>query len=129
MKNREIWNSYDYYTGEITKHARYLGFAGVAICWFFRSPTLIFPQLILLSLITLVFFFLIDLIQYYVAAIRLRLWMQAEEEKQVRESGSIEGEYWPPKQLDKPAFVLFHCKLIALFLGFCFIGIELVSRM
>lgn len=129
MKNREVWESYDHYTGEITKHARYLGFMGIAICWFFRSPSLSFPSAILGALIGLVFFFLLDLAQYYVAALRLKLWMEKEEEKRKQENSSIEGDYWPPKSLDHPVFVLFHCKLVALLIGFACIGFELVSRM
>lgn len=129
MKNREVWDSYDYYTSEITKHARYLGFAGIGICWFFRSPELLFPRAILGALICLVLFFLLDLMQYYIAAIRLRLWMQAEEEKREGEGDSIEGDYWPPVQLDRPAFILFHCKLCALIAGFALICTEIIVRM
>lgn len=129
MNNREIWESYDYYTSEITKHARHLGFAGIAICWFFRSSDIQFPRAILGALTGLVLFFLLDLTQYYVAALRLRLWMHEEEEKQESERGTIEGDYRLNKELDRPVFALFHCKLFALLFGFVSIGYELISRM
>ena len=110
MKNKEVWESYNFYTGEVTKHSRYLGFAGIAICWFFRTTEIKFPNFILFSLVLLVVFFVLDLAQYYVSAMRLRKWMQKEEAENEKNTGSVEGEYWPPKSLDLPACWLFKIK-------------------
>ena len=129
MKNQEVWNSYNFYTSEVTKHGRYLGFSGVAICWFFKTPEITFPNLILSSLIFLVVFFCLDITQYYVAAMRLKEWMQQKESEQEKVTGSIEGDYWPPKELDNPSFLLFKLKLLVLLLGFICIGLELALRM
>ncbi|MDA3833844.1 MAG: hypothetical protein PF495_10635 [Spirochaetales bacterium] len=128
MKNQEVWASYDFYTGEVTKHSRYLGFAGIAICWFFRTTEITFPNLILTSLILLVVFFVLDLAQYYVSAMRIRKWMQKEEAEKEKKTGSIDGEYWPVKSLDVPSFWLFKIKLLFLLLGFLCIGLELSLR-
>jgi len=128
MKNHEVWESYNFYTSEVTKHARYLGFAGIAICWFFRAADITFPTPILLALIFLVLFFLTDIAQYYIAAIRLRNWMQSEESRYESEGSSLEQEYWPPKSLDTPAFWLFHMKLLLLFIGYLLVGSEILLR-
>lgn len=128
MKNSEVWDFYNFYTGEVTKHSRHLGFAGIAICWFFRTTEITFPNFILFSLIFLVLFFVFDLVQYYVSAMRLRKWMQKEEAENENKKGSVDGEYWPPKSLDLPAFWLFKIKLLFLFIGFFFIGLELALR-
>ncbi|BBO76052.1 hypothetical protein DSCW_34690 [Desulfosarcina widdelii] len=54
--------------------------------------------------------------------------MQKEEEKKEKETGSLEGDYWPPKRLDMPAFFLFKIKLFFLLVGFLCIGLELLSK-
>lgn len=128
MKNQEIWESYYFYTGEVTKHARYLGFSGIAICWFFKSPEITFPTFILSALIALAVYFVLDLAQYYIAAMRLRGWMQQQETEREEKTGGTEGEYWPPKSLDLPSFRLFKFKLLFLLLGFLCIGLEVFSR-
>lgn len=129
MKVEELWKTYDFYTAEITKHARYLGFAGLAVCWFFKSPEVTFPTLILLALLSLVLFFLFDLLQYYVAAVRYRSWLHGEESQAVDtgiELGSL--DLWPTQELDRPAQKLFTAKLVLLLLGFVLIGAELMKR-
>lgn len=87
-----------------------------------------FPPLILAALIGLVAFFLLDLAQYYVAALRLRFWMHREEAKVERGGGSVDAEYWLPKSLDSPSFWLFHAKLASIVVGFLLIGAELAQR-
>lgn len=129
MKHQEIWRDYYFYTGEITKHARFLGFAGFAVCWFFRTPAITFPPLILAALMGLVVYFLLDLLQYYVAAFRLRSWMTGEEK--CREPlGTLEEEdYRPPVGLDDWTLRLFHSKLAVLLIALGFVGAELIARM
>ena len=128
MKNHEVWDSYNFYTSEVTKHARYLGFAGMAICWVFRDADFSFPKSILVALFFIVLFFLADIAQYYISAIRLRSWMHKEESKYEADGKGLEQEYWPPKSLDMPTYRLFHIKLLLLLIGYSGIGIEIFSR-
>jgi hypothetical protein len=129
MKVPELWRQYDFYTGETTKHARYLGFAGLGLCWFFRTSDITFPTAILTAMVILVLFFLTDLLQYYVGAMNLRGWLQREE-KQAGDNGIELGmlDLWPPKELDRQGFWLFKAKLVLLLIGFLSIGVELVTR-
>lgn len=129
MTNREVWAACDFYTSEITKHARAVGFGGLAVCWFFRSAQVSFPSLIVLAMIGLMVFFLLDLGQYYVAAVRLRSGMRREEVRRESEAGSIEGDYALPAALDTPSFILFHVKLSFLLAGLTAIGAVLVRRL
>lgn len=130
MKNREVWDAVDYYTGEISKNARALGFAGIAVCWFFRNPDLTFPPRILWSLVFIVAFFLADLSQYYVSGMRLRRWMRAEERARRARTGTIEhDDYAIPPRIHRPGHVLFHVKLLCLAGGFFLLGYEFATHL
>lgn len=128
MNNSELWSQYRSYTEEFSKFSRQLGFAAAAICWFFKSDTVTFPTLILLALIFLMLFFMVDVLQYFVSAHRLRSWTRAEEIKMYNETGSIEGDYPKPAWLDRPAFIFFNMKAILLFAGYFAISIEFICR-
>jgi hypothetical protein len=127
--NSELWQSYDFYSSELTKHSRHLGFAGAAVCWFFRSPEVTFPRWILIALALIVAFFLLDLLQYYSGALLRRFWIQQQESKLYKATGSIDGEYVIPRWLDRPTFALFVLKTTSLLLGFAAIGVELLARL
>jgi hypothetical protein len=129
VTNRELWQSYDFYSSELTKHSRHLGFAGAAVCWFFRTPEVTFPKWILVALVMIVAYFLLDLLQYYSGAILRRFWIQREESKMYQATGSIEGEYLMPRWLDRPTSAFFVFKTASLLLAFVAIGVELVTRL
>jgi hypothetical protein len=129
MNNRQVWDAYDYYTSEISKNARTLGLAGIAICWFFRTPALTFPRPILWALVFVILFFIADLLQYYISAMRVRTWMRAEEERRLAETKSLEGEYDLPIGIHTPGHVLFHVKLATLLAGFLILGTVFAARL
>lgn len=129
MKNEDLWRSYKEYTEETTKHARQLGFAGAAICWFFRYDDATFPPLISLALLVFVVYFALDVAQYVVAAKQIRDWTRGEENRRFRESGTIDGEYEKPEELDTWPYRLFALKLGALTAAFGTLGIEFISRL
>ena len=81
MKNAELWESYGFYTGELTKYSRQLAFAGAAICWFFKTPEVTFPKPVIVSLVLIVLFFISDILQYFIAAHLLRWWIRREEKR------------------------------------------------
>lgn len=128
MNNAELWKSYDYYTGELTKFSRQLAFAAAAICWFFKTPEITFPKPILLSLVLIVAFFILDILQYFLAAHLLRWWTQREEQKMWKKKKTITGEYHKPQWLDIPSFLLFNVKIIVLFVSFVSLGVEFIAR-
>lgn len=125
MKLSEVWASYETYTGELTKHSRQIAFGGVAISWLLRSSAGTMPRWGLISLGLLVVFFLLDVLQYFVGAWRLRTWMHGEEHRRWKETGTIEGDYDVPRYIDRIPFVLFNVKIVALLLAYVALGIQL----
>src|SRR6266571_2604884 len=121
MTNREVWEHYRDYTKDITEYSRKLGFAGAAICWFFKAPDFKFPIWILISFLFLLAFFVCDLSQSLVAAYRHRGWIRREEIKNFEETGKIEGDYQKPWGLDIPVFRLFILKVVCLFVAYVFV--------
>lgn len=128
MKNAELWESYNYYTGELTKFSRQLAFAGAAICWFFKSEEITFPKPILVSLVLIVSFFILDILQYFLGAHILRWWIQREETKMWEKKKKIEGEYHKPRWVDTPSFAIFNLKIAVLFGAFVALSIEFIER-
>lgn len=128
MKNSELWKSYEFYTGELTKFSRQLAYAAAAICWFFKSEEVTFPKPITVSLLFLVLFFVFDILQYFISAHLLRWWTRKEEKVMWAEGETLDGEYNKPWWVDKPAFVFFNLKVLALFASFVSIGVEFASR-
>lgn len=129
MKTSELWLSYQGYTRDLTEHARKLGFAGAAICWFFKSPEVTFPLMIYWALIFFVGFFVADIFQSLSGALVTRWFTQKKEFELLQKTQSIDGEVDRPRWLDWPAFALFLIKSVFLVVGFLFIGCELISRL
>jgi hypothetical protein len=129
VTNREAWGAYDFYTGEISKNARTLGLAGIAICWFFRTPQLTFPRPILWALVLIILYFIADLLQYYTSAMRIRGWLRAEEARRQTARSLDETGYTFPIGVHTPGHVLFHVKLATLLLGFVLLGTVFAARL
>jgi len=128
--NADAWKTVAFYTEKLTGHAQKLGFAGVAICWFFRSSNGTFPDLILGGLTAFVIYFLLDGSQYWWAARTHRNWIQAQEQKNRENKRPFdEGDFAFPVELDRPAWDLFNIKLGVLVLAFVLVGVELVRQM
>lgn len=125
MNNSEAWGQYKDYTRDVTEYSRKLGFAGAAICWFFKDASAVFPGLILYALAFLVIFFIFDILQGMAGALLTRQWLHREELKRLADSGSVEGDYYKPRWLDYPAFTLFLLKVASLVMGFIFIGLHI----
>jgi len=128
MKNSDLWKSYEFYTGELTKYSRQLAFAGAAICWFFKSPEITFPRSINVALIFIILFFVFDILQYFLSAHLIRWWTRKEEKRMWEKEETIEGEYQKPWWVDSPAFIFFNLKAILLSAAFVSIGYEFSKR-
>ncbi len=128
MKNSELWDSYNYYTGELTKYSRQLAFANAAICWFFKSPEVTFPSTVVVSLALLIVYFTSDILQFFISAHLLRWWTRKEEKQRWEAEKAIEGDYNKPWWLDYPAFFFFNLKIISLFFSFIALGVEFIGR-
>lgn len=126
MKNSELWGAYKDYTKTLTEVAEKLGFAAVAICWFFKNADNTFPAIILAGLIFVVFYFTFNLLQFLLGAVLIRIWVRREEKKRWREQNTIEGEYDKPAWLDYPSYTMWWLKIICLLTSFCLIGIYLI---
>ena len=131
MKIRELWDSYNFYTQGLTEHGRKLAFATAAICWFFKSEQVTFPTPVIWSLSFVVLYFLLDMLQYFVAALVLRQWTYQKEAELEAKTGRADpdDDVEKPPRLDAPAFWLFITKHIALFMSFLALIVEFVQRL
>ncbi|BBO80212.1 hypothetical protein DSCO28_07780 [Desulfosarcina ovata subsp. sediminis] len=114
------------YTEKLTDIARKLGFAAAATCWFFRSDGNIFPDPILAALVSVVIYFICDVMQFFLGAIMLRLWTRHMEKLAWATSATIDGDYDKPAWLDYPRFCMWCMKVLFLLMSFAFIGYHLV---
>lgn len=130
MKLRELWDNYDYYTSELSKTFRTLAVSGAAIAWFFKSENFSFPNFILLSLVFLVAFFIADIIQYFVAAIRIKKYARSKEKEMYKKKieYNSETEIEVPEWLDNWPFTLFCIKSGLILAAYIFILIEISTR-
>jgi hypothetical protein len=129
MKTEDLWKQYQSYTRDLTEHSRKLGFAGVAVCWIFRSSSFTFPPLIYWALAFFVAYFISDIFHYLVGAVLTKFHVEKEEFRLLQETGSIDGDVPKPRWLDWPAYGFFIAKAIFMILAFVFIGCELVVRL
>ena len=127
MTGRELWTSYREYTRDITEHGRKLGFAGAAICWFFKREDLTFPVMIYAALFFFVAYFIADIFHSFSAALILKFFTEYHERRLWLETGSIEGDIKKPRWVDWPAFSFFIIKCVFLITGFAFIGFHLMG--
>lgn len=128
--NAEAWDAVISYSRILSEHAQKLGFAGIALCWFFRSREGDFPALILFALIVFVVFFVLDVTQYWYGAVRYRGWIRGREAANRAAGNDFDaGDFAFPDEFDEPAWTLFNVKLAVLFAAFVLVGIELVRQM
>lgn len=129
MKTEELWKQYQSYTRDLTEHSRKLGFAGVAVCWIFRSSDFTFPPMIYWALVFFVVYFISDVFHYLVGAVLTKRHVEKEEFRLLQETGSVDGDVPKPRWLDWPAYGFFLTKAIAMIIAFIFIGCELMARL
>jgi hypothetical protein len=118
VTNKEVWTQYKEYSQNASEILRKIAFAGIAFCWLFRNQNNQFPNLVFLSLIFLIFFFIFDLFQYLFATLMLKIWIRKKEIEMWNNTGKIEGDYQLPTWLDLPAFILFLSKATTLLVTF-----------
>lgn len=135
MKVSDVWTQYQSYTKDLTEQTRKLSFAIAAICWFFKSEQATFPNLVLLSLGSVVLFLVLDVVQSLTAATRRKTFARSEEEERwaAKEDwddiDSNDFEVEVPATLDKPVFTLFVLKLVALAFASAFLISEFAVRL
>lgn len=121
MKNADLWKQHEEYTASLSANCRKLAFASAAIGWIFKTPEGYFPGLILASLGFTIAFFLVDILQYLLAALFLRFWTQHQEAKRWKQTNTIDGDYDKPRWLDWPAFVCLLAKVTFLLVAYALI--------
>ncbi len=122
--NKEIWEQYSNFAIDLSNNSRKLAFAGAAIAWLFKTDENTFPLFVLCSLFLIIVFFILDIMQYFLGAIRLKRWIETEEKKKQRETGSIEGEYKKPMHIDIPSYRCWRGKIFTLIASYLFLGIQ-----
>ena len=127
MTNKDLWDSYKYYTESLSSALRTLGFAAGGACWLFKNTDNTFPRPILSALLFVALYFLCDVLQYLLGALVTRCWTRHAEKERYRETHSIEGDYDKPAWLDCPAFMFWLLKLIALGVGYGFLAWHILS--
>jgi len=128
MKTIALWEQYQQYTKTLTDHSRKLAFAGAAICWFFKTPEITFPNLILKALGLIVLFFLFDILHYLLGAIMVGVWTRRQEVKAWKREQKIPDELDKPAWLDLPSQIFFGAKILVLIIAFSLIGLEFYQR-
>jgi len=128
MNNSEIWSHYKDYTRDVTEFSRKLAFAGIAVCWVLRNATGAFSRITLFALAFIVSFFIADILQGLSGAVRLKHWIEAEEQKKWDKTGKIDGDYVKPKSLDRPSYIFFLIKIVLLLIGFALIGVKVFTQ-
>ena len=124
MTNKDVWNQYKEYSQTTSEIARKFAFAGIAICWFFKTDDSLFPESVKISLLLFLLFFFIDFLQYLISTFLLKFWIRKNEIKIWEETGNIEGNYQKPSYIDLPAFILFVLKIIILLISFLIFGTD-----
>jgi hypothetical protein len=128
MTLKDVWAEYKENTGVLSENARKLGFAGAAICWFFKSSVATFPGKISVSLAFIVFFFFFDMLQYLFSVVLLRTWAKRKEKILKFNNLSLDTPVEKPEWLVRPPFSLFLLKLLFLLAAFVFLILEFGSR-
>ncbi len=126
MKNAELWEQYNNYSEILSTNSRKLAFAAAAICWFFKSPEVVFPEYILAALFFIVGFFIADILQYLSAASVLRYWIRNQEKEMWSEKETIQGEYEKPAWPDYPALGFWWINIISLLAAYVFIALQII---
>ena len=128
MTNAELWGQVKEFTAEASANSRRLGFAAVAIFWTFNQATQETSWILLLGLLLAGLFFVFDVLQYVLAAVRTRSWTRQAEQSRYDETGSIEGDYKKPASLDTLPYALWWVKLGVLLLSYiCLAGAVISS--
>lgn len=123
------WAPYREYTGDLSKLSRQLAFADAAICWFFKTPEVTFPDWVLYSLAAVVLFFAFDTLQYLAGALSHRVWIRRTEKRMWGTYGNLDQEVEKPDWLDHLPFTLFLLKMLALLAAFASLGAEFFKRL
>ena len=124
----ELWRDYLVNTKVVSELARKLGFGAAAICWIFRDPNKasILPLLIQFALLVVVFYFVCDMLQFFVSAILLGWWTRREERRRDSVGGPVEEDCEKPAWLDSPGRVLWATKVLLLFVAYALIAWHLL---
>lgn len=112
--NEEIWSIYDSNTTTLSGICRQLAFAEGGICWFFKSPTCQFSTDVIFILKFLIFFFVLDALQYFLAAAIYWLVAKYYEYRnacgQIKKSDEIVRKGW----MNRVSSLLFLAKIVFL---------------
>lgn len=122
MKIKDYWENWRKLTSNLTESTRKLAFGAAAICWFFKKADYTFPPKILLSLLFIVFFFIFDILQFFIQIIKLKKWIRKKEdeiEEQIGDKKLEEHEIGgaPVEIYDLPD-LFFYMKVVSLFIAF-----------
>ena len=79
------------YTKDVTAHARNLGFAGVAVCWLFKTDKWTFPDWIYWALLAFVAYFIFDILQALSGAFMLKRFLEKHEEMMWEQDDAVFG--------------------------------------
>lgn len=122
MTNKDAWSIYEDYTRIISTIVRSHSLGAIAVCWIFKNEnglSIIIKFALLLAALSLV----ADALQYFIAAIKNKKWIREREVQLADQSGSIEGEYSMPQDIDIWPYRLFKIKIYILFSSFALIAI------
>ena len=122
MNSKDLWKSYDAYTLILSNNCRKLAFSSVAIIWILKDSKNLFCKELSIALLFIVMFFVADVLQYFISALILGVWIRVQEKSLWKEKQTIEGDFDKPVWIDYPAKFLWISKVIFLLISYFFIG-------
>lgn len=117
MKLKDCKDAYDYFSGKTSDIIRYLGLAGIAIVWIFRTEStdkISLSHHLLLPTILLIMGLSLDLFHYIAGTIIWGTYHRIKEKSGI----NAEKEFDAPRQINWPTLVLFWSKIIPIVIAY-----------
>ncbi len=130
MKVADLYAEYETYTKVLTETGRTLAIGAAAIGWFFRSAEFTFPAAILLSVLFVALYFILDILQLLVSAVRLKRLANSKEAEILRRKGNIyEEQITKPLSFTRIPYLLFLLKFPCLLFAYMSLAVEFTLRL
>lgn len=127
MKLSEIRTAYEDLSGKLSDISRQLCFAGFAVIWIYNKSenNISVPQELYLPAFLLCLSLFLDIMQYVVSSLS---WYIFYLKKRKGNSNDDDTSVKEPEKLNIVPWILFGLKIIALIIGYFYIGIFLIAK-
>ena len=122
IKITKAWEQFTSEVIELSNNARLIGLGGIGVCWLFKKDLFVFPKSIYYAIGFFVTYFILDILTNFIGFIGRQIWLINEEKYK-------EIEVDEPPLIGYMQFSTVILKIIALIIGFLFIGKEIVYEL